>query len=197
MNSKISEKELLSRMADLPREISPGRDPWPEIIAAIDSAQAGPGSVKRRVNGWLMAAAASIMVAIAAGLILKPGFEESAVPTGSLASTDPVSTPIEDNVYENPGILGTLDAIDAEYIAAFREFIGAGGPDSDLAPRTVEHIEQGWADLRMTEEALTAALDQNPDNLFLNERLAELRARQLGYLQQLVSLERNNRRLTI
>ncbi|MFC1719588.1 hypothetical protein ACFL00_00425 [Pseudomonadota bacterium] len=197
MNSKISEEELLNRLAELPRERSPGRDPWPEIFAAIDNAQAGPGSMKRRVNGWFMAAAASIMLAIAAGLILKPWFEESAVPTDSLASTDPVSTPIEVNVNENPGILGTLDVIDAEYVAAFREFMNAGDPGSDLAPQTVENIEKGWADLRMTEEALMAALDQNPDNLFLNERMVELRTRQLGYLQQLVSLERNNRRLTI
>ncbi len=197
MNSKIGEKELLSRLADLPREMSPGRDPWPEISAAIDNAQAGPGSRTRPFNGWLMAAAASIMLAIAAGLILKPWFEESVVSTDSLALTDTVSTPIEVNEPENPGIFGTLDVIDAVYVAAFREFINAGDPVSDLAPQTVENIEKGWADLRMTEEALMAALDQNPDNLFLNERMVELRARQLGYLKQLVSLDRNNRRLTI
>jgi hypothetical protein len=197
MNSEMSEKELLSRLADLPREISPGRDPWPQIIAAIDRMPAGSGSMKRHRNGWLMAAAASIMLAIAAGLILKPWFAKSPVSTDSLAAGEPVTTVLEVDVYGNPGMLGVLDVVDAEYVAAFREFIKAGNPDGDLAPQTVENIEKGWADLRMTEQALRVALDHNPDNLFLNERMVELRARQLGYMKQLVSLERNNRRLTI
>jgi hypothetical protein len=197
MSPKMSEQELLSRLADLPREISPDRDPWPEIIAAIGTAPATSGSLKRRANGWLMAAAASVMLAIAAGLILKPWYEESVVSTDSLASIDPVDTPVEVNVYENAGVPGMLDIIDAEYVAAFREFINAGDPNRGLAPQTVEKIEMGWADLRLTEEALVAALDQNPDNQFLNERMFELRARQLGFLKQLVSLDRNNRRLTI
>jgi hypothetical protein len=55
----------------------------------------------------------------------------------------------------------------------------------------------GWADLRTTEAALMAALEENPNNRFLNERMLELRARQLGFLKQLVSLDRKNRRLTI
>lgn len=197
MSPKMSEKELLSRLADLPREISPGRDPWPEIMAAIGTEPAGSGSVKRWANGWLMAAAASVMLTIAAGVILKSGFVESPVSKDSLASTGAVTTPVEVKMYENVGSLGILDIIDAEYVAAFREFINTGDPKGGLAPQTVENIEKGWADLRLTEEALVAALDQNPDNLFLNERMLELRARQLGFLKQLVSLDRNNRRLTI
>ena len=197
MSPKMSEKELLSRLAELPREISPGRDPWPGLISAIENMPAGSGSSKRRVNGWLMAAAASLMLAISAGLILKPLFDESAVSTESLASIDPVTTPTEVRVYENAGAPGMLDIVDAEYVAAFREFMNAGEPNGRLAPQTLEKIEKGWADLRSTEEALVAALDQNPGNLFLNERMIELRARQLGFLKQLVSLDRNNRRLTI
>ena len=197
MNGKMSEKELLNRLADLPREISPGRDPWPEISAAIGTVPAGSGSIKRRANGWLVAAAASVLFALAAGLVLKPMFEESAVSTNSTASIDPVTTPIESDVYEDVGVVGILDIVDAEYVAAFREFMNAGEPNGRLAPQTIEKIEKGWADLRVTEQALVAALDLNPDNLFLNERMLELRARQLGFLKQLVSLDRNNRRLTI
>lgn len=197
MSPKMSEKELLSRLADLPREISPGRDPWPEIITAIDTVPVASGSVKHRANGWILAVAASVMIAIAAGLILKPLYEESAISADSLVSTDPVTAPTAVNVHENAGVLGILGSVDAEYAAAFREFIGAGDPEGGLAPQTVANIEKGWADLRLTEEALVAALDQNPDSLFLNERMLELRARQLGFLKQLVSLDRNNRRLTI
>ena len=90
-----------------------------------------------------------------------------------------------------------LDTIDAEYQAAFREFINVGGTDHNLAPQTIEKIEMGWAELRVTEAALANALEDNPGDLFLNERMLELRARQLGFLKQLVTLDRNNRRMTI
>jgi hypothetical protein len=52
---------------------------------------------------------------------------------------------------------------------------------------------------RAAEETgeLAAALDENPDDPFLNDRMFELRARQLGFLKQLVKLDRNNRRMTI
>ncbi|MFC1695850.1 hypothetical protein ACFL1C_06975 [Pseudomonadota bacterium] len=94
----------------------------------------------------------------------------------------------------SPALLSTADA---EYVAAFREFITIGKSGADLSPQTVEKIEGGWADLRTTEEALAAALEQNPGDLFLNERMLELRARQLGFLKQLAALDRNNRRMTI
>jgi hypothetical protein len=55
----------------------------------------------------------------------------------------------------------------------------------------------GWTDLRVTETALAVALEENPDDQFLNERMLELRARQLSFLKQLITLDRNNRRMTI
>jgi hypothetical protein len=66
-----------------------------------------------------------------------------------------------------------------------------------LSPRTIATLETGWADLRAAENALAMALAANPEDLFLRDRLLELRARQLGFLQQLASLDQNNRRLTI
>jgi len=197
MSPRMSEKELLSRLADLPREIRPGRDPWPEIIAAIGDSSAGSGAVKTGTNWGFLALAASVVLVISAGLVLNSFYREHAVPTESLASGDPASATVETAVHEPAGFSRMLNIVDAEYVAAFREFISAGDVRSGLAPQTLEKIEMGWADLRSTEVALESALEQNPDDLFLNERMFELRARQLGFLQQLVSLDRNNRRLTI
>lgn len=188
MSPGINEKELLTRLAELPREIRPERDPWPEISARIERIPAG-GHSKARRNGWMMAAAASVVLAVAAGLLLNPSWNDSYTPPGTQA----------------PGISSTagprapalLSTIDAEYVAAFREFINVGGENSDLSPQTIEKIEGGWTELRITEKALVAALEQNPGDLFLNERMLQLRARQLGYLKQLVALDRNKRRMTI
>ena len=173
----MNEKELLNRLAELPREISPGRDPWPEISARLERAGAQSGS-KRPAPGWLFkAAAASVVLVFSAGLLLKP-----------LWNTGPAE------FTRTPGLLDTMDA---EYVAAFQEFNNIGGSRDNLAPETVEKIEMGWADLRLTETALTVALEENPGDLFLNERMIELRTRQLGFLKQLITLDRNNRRMTI
>jgi hypothetical protein len=51
--------------------------------------------------------------------------------------------------------------------------------------------------LRQTETELTAALVMRPNDPFLNDRLLQLRARQLGFLQRLATLDLNDRRMTI
>ena len=177
MSTRMNEKELLNRLAELPREMSPGRDPWPEISARIESSGAGVGSTQP-APGWLFkAAAASIVLVFTAGLLFKPVW-----------NTGPA---------EISGAPSLLDTIDAEYLAAFEEFNNIGGSRGNLAPQTIEKIEMGWAYLRVTETALAVALEENPGDQFLNERMLELRTRQLGFLKQLITLDRNNRRMTI
>jgi len=175
MSPNMNEKELLSRLAELPREISPGRDPWPEISARMENTETGSS---HSAPGWLFkAAAASVVLVFAAGLLFKP-----------MWNTGPA---------EIAGAPSMLDTIDAEYLAAFQEFNNIGGSRGNLAPQTIEKIEMGWADLRVTETALAVALEENPGDVFLNERMIELRTRQLGFLKQLITLDRNNRRMTI
>jgi hypothetical protein len=183
----MNEKELLKNLADLPREICPEHDPWQEISARIGQSQPGSLAAHRPQRRILLAAAASVVLALVVGLLLKP-----TLTSGPLPSNQPDTVQVDN--YPAPGF---LFAVDAEYQAAFREFITVNDSRSDLNPETVEKIEMTWADLRVTETALAAALQENPGDLFLNERMLELRARQLGFLKQLVTLDRNNRRLTI
>ena len=193
----MNEKELLKQLASLPREISPGRDPWPDISARLKSFGAPAGS-PHSVPGWLFkAAAASVVLVFAAGLLLKPLWNTGPGSSDSLPSHGSVALSNQGGPTEFTGTPGLLDTMDAEYLAAFREFNNIGGSRGNLAPETVEKIEMGWADLRVTETALAVALEENPGNLFLNERMLELRARQLSFLKQLITLDRNNRRMTI
>jgi hypothetical protein len=72
-----------------------------------------------------------------------------------------------------------------------------GSARTSLSPQTVALIETSWDDLRRTESELAAALAIRPNDPFLNDRMLELRARQLGFLQRLAALDLNDRRLTI
>ena len=189
MSPKMSETDLLKHLADLPREIRPERDPWPEISSQIGRSHAGTGSSGQRSGWWLRAAAASIVLAVTAGLLLNSSWNENSRPIEPMASN-----PADAAVGGAPALFKTADA---EYVAAFREFINIGSSSAELSPQIIEKIEGGWADLRTTEEALVTALEQNPGDPFLSARMLELRARQLGFLKQLVALDRNNRRMTI
>lgn len=187
MRRTVDEKELLRRIENLPREIEPRNDPWPAIAARIDETR------KRRVvrapAAWLWrAAAASVVVALAAGLLLGPRWGEVPIdPAGNA-----VATPSNVDI----GLPASLAANEAEYQAAFKEFIAVGRARPGLSTQTIARIEAGWADLRETESALTAALAESPESSFLVDRMMELRARQLGFLQQLAALDMDYRRLT-
>ena len=181
----MNEQELLKGLAELPREIAPGRDPWPEISARIGALEAAARAV-RPASRWRAASlAAAVLLTIAAGLLWNAQRQEipaGAAPTG-VAGTQ-----------TGTALHSLLAATEAEYQAAFREFISIGQSRPRLEPRTIESIEGSWAGLRETEAALAAALAENPDDPFLNGRMLELRARQLGFLRQLAAMDQNNRR---
>ena len=191
MNSRMSEKELTGRLARLPREISPEHDPWPEISARIE--QAGSPAIRGRSERvwWVRSVAAVAVIAIVAGLLFSMQASRLPVPgQGPVQQAD-------ENGSGQGSMAGFLAASEAEYLAAFREFIPLGHSRAVLPLQTVEKIEMGWADLLNAETALAAALEEHPNDPFLNERMLELRARQLGFLKQLATLDSSNRRMTI
>lgn len=187
MTKKLGEQELLERIAALPREIRPEHDPWAEIAARI----AAPAA--RRPRWGLLAAAASLVMAVAAGWLLAPQWSGGRDTAESFLQVSASAV----NPHAVTGLPASVAASEAEYQAAFREFIPVGAARTSLSPQTVTLIEDGWADLRETEQRLVAALEANPTDRFLNDRMLELRARQLGFLQRLANIDLENRRLTI
>ena len=193
MSNRIDEQELLRRMADLPREMQPRNDPWAAISERLEPREGGRFTDTRARSWALRAVAATVLLAVTAGILLGPRLSDrlEPAPATSVAQSQPDVSP---HVNRLPAALA---ASEAEYRAAFREFIAVGQARSNLSAQTIATIETGWADLREAESALAAALALDPDDRFLNRRLLELRARQLGFLQQLASLDQSNRRLMI
>jgi hypothetical protein len=185
VNQERDDKELLGRIAALPREICPERDPWPEIAARIERLDRA-GRHGHPALRWRPAAlAASLLLALVAGLLWNAQRQD--VPAGRPAMETA-------ELQAGTALHSMLAATEAEYQAAFREFISIGQSRPRLEPQTIESIEGSWAGLRDAEAALSAALAENPDDPFLNGRMLELRARQLGFLRQLAAMDQNNRR---
>lgn len=190
MKPGMDDKELLRQIAQLPREISPANDAWDAVAVRIGEqpADANHTAVGKR---WMLRAVAAVVVtAVATGLIMNNAWQRPTAPAPQLAQAATETVPAAP--YK-----GLMAGSEAEYQAAFREYISIGNAREQLPRLAVEKIESGWADLVKTEIALTGALAQNPNDPFLNNRLLELRSRQLGFLKQLAALDRNNRRLTI
>jgi hypothetical protein len=140
-----------------------------------------------------MGAAASMVLALATGWLLLS--DKAAEPVAPGSPVDFAETGV--SAAAVTGLRATLTASEAEYRAAFREFIPVGSARPSLSPQTVAVIESGWAEMRQTEAELAAALAMRPNDPFLNDRMLELRARQLGFLQRLATLDLDNRRKTI
>ena len=192
MENQITDQELQSQLDALPREIAPENDVWSAISSRIGGQHAniaGPGS---RNRWWFAAAAASVALAISAGVFLErewnlaPGTEQR-----GFSSTAP------DHMIRSGALTGVLAASEVQYQAAFREFISVGDTDSQVTKQTLEKLTAGWTDMQESEAGLMAALQQDPDNIFLSRKMLELRSRQLRFLKQMAALDKSSRRRMI
>lgn len=198
MKHRIDEKELLERLSQLPREIEPDNDVWADVAARMDASSPSVYAGKPAVH-WPLRAAAAAVLALALGLILTAVWRVAPDEATRLVNdAPPGQTAVAPAGPEQEVVFaGLLAGNDAEYQAAFREYMALSPEVARLPEDTMMQIETGWAALVRMESELLNALSANPDDPFLNGRMLELRERQLGYLKQLAALDRNNRRLTI
>lgn len=189
-NGDMTEAELIRELGALPRRVEPRNDPWPQIAARIASQ---PARQSRWTTPWFSLAAA-VALAFAIGVFAGKSWQVSpALPgTGPELADAGVNTDAA-----GPNFGGIRFSADREYQAAFIEFSMIGESAADLKPDTLDAIEHDWQEMLDAEAALTAALEQYPDNPWLNQRMLELRDRQLGMLKHLAGLDRTSRRTEI
>ncbi|HLF31087.1 MAG TPA: hypothetical protein VI566_08685 [Xanthomonadales bacterium] len=189
-NQSPTDEELIRRLTSLPREIAPMHDGWLAIAGRIAAASATgqPGNPATRSRHFAVAAA--VLFALAAGLVIDrqhSGSEPTA--PGAERSTDLATG----RFY----VLKSGADSELEYRAAFREFLALNGVRAIPVGTKPARMDLGWEATRQAEIALTAALRNEPENIFLAERLHALRARQLELLQTLAALELASRRNAI
>jgi hypothetical protein len=180
-----NEQQLLKELENLPRAVQPGRDLWPDISRRIDEIEAGHRREGWDFRWWPQALAASIALAFVIGILAGRSW---------ISGTTPQPGP---RLAWTTDMAGGLATSEIEYQAAFREFVSVGQSNDRLRAETIEFIEQGWSDLRATESAIILALDEHPDNRFLNSKMLDLRQKQLDFLKQIAALEHSSRRITI
>jgi hypothetical protein len=151
---------LDTRLAALPREQPPARDPWPQILASISVAATPPVAARRRVP---LALAAGIALLVAAGFIgwQMHGFRQAALApplAGAGADGRPAAAFA---VPVGAGYLATRVALERTY----RERLQL------LAPATRDRIEQDLATIRAANADIRQALAADPESAVLNRLL--------------------------
>jgi hypothetical protein len=177
--------ELLKNLAALPRSIQPANDPWQQIASRIANEQAGFGKsgksgkrswIAHSGKGWL-ALAASLMMAVISYVFVSNG-NDFAEP-----ELQPLAIQSEPGLMLNEqGARVPVTSIELEYQAAFREFSTLKYTPVPAAQAAAPEILQDWELMRQLESELRLALEQEPDNSFLLQKLISLRARQLQLL---------------
>jgi len=179
----MNESELKDAIGSLPRHVKPQRDLWPGINSRLDS-EAGSYDLRRSVAHWRVPAmAAAIFMALTTGIFIGRGMD---LPS---AGSSPQS------VLEY-ALAGTVETTEREYQAAFKELVPLDYSGMHLAGSDPESIRSSWDEIQKAESSLLAALREYPADIFLNEKLLDLRSQQLQFVKQMVLLEQNNWRRT-
>ncbi len=189
MSKMLDEAEYLRRVALLPREVAPAKDAWPLIFSRISQKAAGSAY---RFRWWPAASAASFLIVLAAALLLKVYWNQSAVPLPVRDSVATTPVPQDEPHYAIPN-----SAAELEYRAALREFMALNVASGAAEGAKPKWIEQGWDTLRQVELELAAALRDDPNNKFLISRMAVLRGRQVELLRQIAAVEETSWRNSI
>ncbi|MGD9020620.1 MAG: hypothetical protein PVF46_02395 [Lysobacterales bacterium] len=179
----MRETELQDAIGSLPKSIEPPRDLWPSIEARLGRAATGSGA-SRHPRAWQWPAmAAGVMLALAAGILIGRGMGEAPVEVAPY----PVA---------QFALAGGIETAEREYQAAFRELVPLNYSGLSLETEDPEALRKSWEDLVQAESLLMVALEQYPTNIYLNEKLLDLRSRQLRFVKQLALLEQNDWRRT-
>jgi len=179
----MKESELHSAIDSLPRSIRPQRDLWPGISDRLETVEKG-GEVRDKTPFWRTPAmAAAVLLALTSGIFIGRGMD--AGPAGQTAQS----------VMEY-ALLGTVEATEREYQAAFSELLPLDYSGLRLEGAEPDALRVSWDELQQAESSLLAALAQYPTNTYLNEKLLDLRSQQLRFVKQLAMLEQNNWRKT-
>lgn len=179
----MKETELREAIGSLPRSMKPPRDLWPGINARLEAGESEAGMQYRAAHWRMPAMAAAVLLALATGIFIGRG-----IGTGSPGQMS--------QTMQQLALVGTVQATELEYQAAFSELVPLDYSGLRLEGEEPDALRGSWDALLQAETSLLAALQQYPTNIYLNEKLLDLRSRQLQFIKQLALLEQNNWRRT-
>jgi putative zinc finger protein len=178
-------RALIAEAAALPKEILPARDLWPEVAARLRGAEGARLVARPAATRWVspmaLAAAASVVLALTAGLWIR-GRVSAPAPGAPQGTLRPIAA-------VNPA--SDLLDTEREYARATADLMAAIESQKEaLTPETRAVLD---ANLETIDEALAqvrAALRKDPGNGPLTHLLTSTHQKKLDALQRVVRLNR-------
>lgn len=173
------EDQLIKDAARLEKSVSPGRDLWPGIEAAIgDAAEPAP-----RTRPWLAQAAAVLLLVGASSLI-----------TYTLTVREPAVSPVATNAGLElaPASFGGDYQLGADY-----QLARAGLENrldsvlERLSPEQRAEVEENLEIIQGAIAEINAALEEEPDNVLLQELLLDTYREELAVMRNVGGLTRS------
>ena len=179
----MKDTDLQNAISALPRSMKPHRDLWPGIDQRLGSIERETGN-RRKTSFWRAPAlAAAVLLALVSGIYIGRGLDK---PSGEQAMA----------TAQEAALIGTVKATELEYQAAFSELVPLDYSGLRLQGEEPDALRGSWEALVQAETSLLAALKQYPSDVYLNEKLMDLRSQQLQFVKRLALLEQNDWRRT-
>ncbi|MCX7053689.1 MAG: hypothetical protein NTU56_05695 [Proteobacteria bacterium] len=180
---------LDARLRELPLEVAPGRDLWPDVVARIDERAASVAPATRR-PAWLWQAAAAVVLVAGSSLLTASLLDrsrpvkQSAVPA-TLANTMAAS----DTAVAMPAAFGPAGHLDPEYVAARIQLTQMlDRRIAALPPSARAKLEFNLGEMRRAADEINAALAEQPGDPLLEELLLKTYQDELAVLSNVSQL---------
>jgi len=172
----MNDDKLMQAATQLSTEISPDRDLWPEIAEAIER------PAPRRWTPMLAQAAAVVLLVGASSTVTYMTMKDSN-PTTVVASPDMIfeQASFGNRYHLGPGFQDARNALVADLDFELQR----------LSPEARENIETNLTLIHSAINEINNALEEEPENTLLQERLLRTYREELALLRRVSGLSRN------
>jgi hypothetical protein len=176
---------LDARLGDLPLEVAPGRDLWPDIAARIEE-RAQPVTATTRRFAWLWQVAAAVVLVAGSSLLTASLLDRSVVLQQSAVQ------PLPGSAYTGvtlPAAFGPAGQLDPEYVAARGQLTQLLDQRiAALPPSARAKLEFNLGEMRRAADEINAALAEQPGDPLLEELLLKTYQDELAMLSNIGQL---------
>jgi hypothetical protein len=181
--------QLDARLGELPLEVAPGRDLWPDIAARIEG-QAQPVASTARRAAWLWQAAAAVVLVAGSSLLTASLLDRSVLMQQSAAPAVPANAhAASDAAVAMPAAFGPAGQLDPEYVAARRQLTQMLDQRIAALPTSARaKLEFNLGEMRRAADEINAALAEQPGDPLLEELLLKTYQDELAVLSNISQL---------
>jgi len=181
--------QLDARLGELPLEVAPGRDLWPDIAARIEG-QAQPIASTTRRAAWLWQAAAAVVLVAGSSLLTASLLDRSVLMQQSAVPVTPAnSVAASDAAVVMPAAFGPAGQLDPEYVAARRQLTQMLDQRIAALPTSARaKLEFNLGEMRRAADEINAALAEQPGDPLLEELLLKTYQDELAVLSNISQL---------